>query len=375
MTWSVWRVAPIITSIFFILGVFTLYQVVFDWLKTILRERKVDFKDETLRSWFGVIYMLIFIFSMQSTLVGEKFSWEFMNFIIIALIFCAYFLNIRIPIYLFLPIVLVYMLFNGSFGYWESWCHAISLILTYWAFNFIKRLPAHADSFISYMGIGIVSGAIMWFFVAVKFHLSPIVYIQEWGYLIIFEVLLYSYVRMLVRESKLKGHLLDFANHDALTKSKNYAAYNSDIKILFNHSLENNLDLSMMMFDIDHFKQVNDSYGHLAGDQVLKETSAAVQTVINENDSNVKLYRTGGEEFNVVFPGYDLNSTKPLVTEIFDTLNNMSIENDDKKIRITVSIGVSSLHNKDQSTDEFYKRVDKNLYHSKENGRHQITAV
>lgn len=374
MTWQVWHVSPIITSVFFILGVFTLYQVLFNWLKTVLDERKIKFDEDVINSWFGVIYMLIFIFSLQSTIVGKSSSWEFMNFIVIALIFCAYFLNIRIPYYWFIPIILVYMVFNGSIGYWESWCHAASVMFTYWSFNYIKRLHTDKYLFLRYMLVGISWGAIMWFFVAIKFSLSRSVFIQEWIYLIIFEILLYSYVRMLLRESSLKVHLFEFANHDALTKAQNYGAYNSEIKYLFSNSQKNNLNLSMTMFDIDHFKKINDTYGHLAGDEVLKQVVSTAQSVIDANDSQVLLYRTGGEEFNILFPGYDLQSTKPLVQKIFSALNNMTVDFEDKKIKVTVSMGVSAVSKRDDEPADFYDRVDINLYYSKKHGRMRITA-
>lgn len=375
MTWSVWHVSPVITSIFFILGVFTLYQVVFDWLKTVVHEKKMSISDNTVKSLFGVIYMLVFIFTMQSTIVGKSISWEFMNFIVIALIFCAYFLNIRVPIYFFVPIILVYMVFNHSIGYWESWCHALTIMLSYWSFNYIQRHPTKSHPFIGYIIVGIIWGGIMWYFVALKFSLTMSVFLQEWGYLVIFEVLLYSYVRMLLRESELKGHLEAFANHDALTKSENYAAYSSEIKYLFANSLRNNLGLSMMMFDIDHFKQVNDTYGHLAGDKVLQKAVSTTQTVIDDNDPKVKLYRTGGEEFNVVFPGYDLPATEPIVSQIFNALNHLTVRNKDQEISFTVSMGVSGISSTDKTPDDFYNRVDDNLYHSKKNGRMQITAI
>jgi len=374
MTWSYWRVSPVVTSVFFILGVFTLYQVVFDWLKAVVHEKKLSISDNALRSAFGVVYMLIFIFGMQSTIVGKSISWEFMNFIIIGLIFCAYFLNIRVPLYYFVPIVLVYMVFNNSIGYWESWMHAISIMITYWSFNYIRRMPVRKRPFVSYIIVGVFWGAVMWFFVAVKFHLTTIVFLQEWSYLIIFEVLLYSYVRMLLRESDVRGRLVAFANHDALTKTENYAAYVSEMKVLFPESLRNKLSLSMMMFDIDHFKQVNDTYGNLAGDLVLQKAVTETQKVIDNNDPKVKLYRTGGEEFNVVFPGYDLPSTEPIVRQIFTALNNLDIQDGEKQIKITISVGVSSLMSSDESPDDFYNRVDDNLYHSKKNGRMQITA-
>lgn len=151
MTWQVWRITPIITSVFFVLGVFTLYQVLFDWIKSILDTNKIQLNENALNSWLGVLYMLIFIFGMQSTIVGKFISWEFMNFIVIALIFCAYFLNIHIPYYFFIPIVLIYMIFNVSITYWQSWLHAASIIFTYWPFNYIRTMRSKRHQFINYM--------------------------------------------------------------------------------------------------------------------------------------------------------------------------------------------------------------------------------
>lgn len=375
MTWTVWHVAPFVTGIFFILGVFTLYQVVYDWIKSFLNSKKIQFSENLLNAWFGVLYMLIFIFSMQSSLVGRNVSWEFMNFQIIALIYCAYFLNIRMPYYYFIPVVLIYMLFNNSIGYWQSWCHAITLMSTYWSFNYLRRHENNDHPFHIYIILGIIFGGLMWFFVKLKFSLSWTTFLEEWSYLVIFEILLYSYVIMILRDSNLKMHLVEFANHDALTKTENYAAYSSAIKFLFADSTNNKLNLSMLMFDIDHFKQVNDTYGHLAGDKVLQHVVDVVQTVIDETDSKVKLYRTGGEEFNVIFPGYDLNSTETIVREMFSALNHESVEYNGQKISISVSMGVSQISKKDLEPSDFYTRVDNNLYHSKKNGRMQITAA
>jgi len=370
-----WRVSPFITSIFFILGVFTLYQVLYDWIKSVLDSKNIKFKHSNFNSWFGVLYMLIFIFSMQATLVGKSISWEFMNFQIIALIFCAYFLNIRVPYFYFIPIVIAYMIFNNSVGYWQSWCHAISLMATYWTFNYIRHHEDNNIPFTRYITAGIFFGGLMWFFVSLKFSLSLKIFFEEWFYLVIFEILLYCYVAMILRDSELRTHLFEFANHDALTKTENYAAYSSEMKYLFHDSQHNNLNLSMMMFDIDHFKQVNDTYGHLAGDKVLQQVVDVVQTVINENDTKIKLYRTGGEEFNVLFPSYDMVSVEDVIKEMFSAVNHLGVDVDGKIIHVSISMGVSQVSKADKLPNDFYERVDENLYISKKNGRMRITAV
>lgn len=378
LTWSVWQVSPLITSIFFILGVFTLYQVLFDWMKSVIEVKKWPIDTEKMRSWFGVVYILIFVYSTQLTMVGKSSSWEFMNFQLIALVFCAYFLRIVIPLRWFVPIVLIYMGFNGSLGYWESWCHATTIISFYFSLNYVRsnsnrRRLVHP--FLQYLLVGIAYGGLLWFWVKIKFSLGTATFFEGWVYLILFEILLYSYVRMLLRENELMGHLMKFANHDALTKTENYAAYANEMKYLFDNSHRNKLNLSMMMFDIDHFKVVNDTYGHLAGDKVLQHVVEVVQTVIDENDPNVKLYRTGGEEFNVVFPNYDLDATEPIVRQIFMALNHSEVDIGIKKISISISMVVSEVSTEDKVPNDFYSRVDANLYHSKKNGRMQITAI
>ena len=376
MTWLVWRVSPFITSIFFILGVFTLFEVLVDWIKVKLHSKDINIKDHTVESVVGIIYMLIFSFGMQYSILGQSYSWEFMNFQLIAIVFCAYFLNIRIPYYFLLPIVLLFMIYNSSVGYCESWCHAITLIIFYVTMNkgYLWSQKLKSPLFF-YLGAGIFFGALLWYFMKLKFDLSWTTYVQELSYLVIFELLLYSYVRMLFRDDRLKARLAEVASHDALTKALNYSAYETEVKYLFKNSKDNNLSFSMVMFDIDHFKRVNDTYGHLAGDRVLQHTVDVVQTVLNANDSSVKLYRTGGEEFNILFPNYDLKGTQIIVEEIFTALNHLKVETDEKKIEISVSMGVSQISNKDVTPNDFYKRVDNNLYYSKKHGRMQITTI
>jgi len=376
LTWLVWRVSPFITSIFFILGVFTLFEVLVDWIKVKLHSKDINIKDHTVESVVGIIYMLIFSFGLQYSVLGQSYSWEFMNFQLIAIVFCAYFLNIRIPYYFLLPIVLLFMIYNSSVGYWESWCHAITLIIFYVTMNkgYLWSQKLKSPLFF-YLGTGTFFGALLWYFMKLKFDFSWTTYVQELSYLVIFELLLYSYVRMLFRDDRLKARLAEVASHDALTKALNYSAYETEIKYLFKNSKDNNLSFSMVMFDIDHFKRVNDTYGHLAGDRVLQHTVDVVQTVLNANDSSVKLYRTGGEEFNVLFPNYDLEGTQAIVEEIFTALNHLKVETDEKEIEISVSMGVSQISNKDVTPNDFYKRVDNNLYYSKKHGRMQITTI
>ncbi len=375
MTWSYWRISPFVTSIFFILGILTLYWVLYNWLIGWVHARRINVDDNVINAWFGISYMLIFVFVMHASVVGKSYSWQFMNFQLIAMTFCSFFLNIHIRYYLLFPVVIIYMVFNHSIFYWESWLYAAVLVTFFWSMNFLRVwLEKRRFPWLDYLLAVTFFGALLWDFVRVKFALSWNVYEQELGYLVAFAVLLYVYINMVTQDSKLKTQLTQFANHDALTNAENYAAYTNHVKLLFSSSSKNNLSLSMMMFDIDHFKQVNDTYGHSAGDRVLQEVTRTVQTVLTENDPQVTLYRTGGEEFNVLFPGYDLESTQTIVEEIFDATNHLTVKFNDQQIPLSISVGVSQLRHADTTPQDFYDRVDQHLYYSKRHGRRRVTT-
>lgn len=376
MTWSHWQVPPFATSVFFILGVFTLYWVTFNWLTSWAHTRHLKVSDDTLNNIYGIFYMLVFVFSIQTLVVGGADAWQFMNFQMMGIVFCAYFLNIHMPYYYFIPIVLVYMVFDGSYTYWQSWGHALTLMGFFWALNVIRvKFHDHKLAATAYMLVGTAFGGPLWLWMKFKFQLSWSTFWQEWLYLVIFEALLYVYVSMIVHDSELKLKLAKFASHDALTQSGNFAAYMDEVQYLFRDSRKHHQPFSMVMFDIDHFKHVNDTYGHSVGDQVLRQVAAVAQTVIAENDSEIKFYRTGGEEFNILFPRYKIADANQVAEQIFSAVNHLEIKAGDETIHVSISVGVSAAVATDQTSIDFYNRVDHNLYHSKQNGRMQITVA
>jgi len=376
MTWSRWQVPPFITSVFFVLGVLTLYWVSYNWIASWFHARRINVKDDDVSTWYGIIYMLVFVFGIQTFIVGTTNSWQFMNFQLIAMIFCAYFLNIHVRYYFFFPILFIYMIFNGSMGYWQSWGHAFTMMIFFWVLNVIRvKYRSSRIAPLVYLLVGVPFGGVLWLWMKLKFNFSWVTLGQEWAYLVIFEILLYAYVSMITHDSEIKVRLARFASHDALTKTENFAAYTDTMDHFFEDSTKTGAPLSMMMFDIDHFKHINDTYGHSVGDEVLRKVAETVQTVIAANDSKVRFYRTGGEEFNLLFPGYDVTRTNAIVDQIFMAVNHLEIHAGGEVIQVSISVGVSAITGNDQSPMDFYNRVDKNLYHSKRNGRMQVTVA
>ena len=129
--------------------------------------------------------------------------------------------------------------------------------------------------------------------------------------------------------------------------------------------------LSLVMFDIDHFKQVNDSFGHLAGDYVLKALAEIIKGRIRREDV---LARYGGEEFAVVLPEIDLAGATALAEKIRKLVEVHAFVFEKAPIPLTVSLGVAALDEKVASSDDFIKVADERLYRAKEAGRNRVAS-
>ena len=123
-----------------------------------------------------------------------------------------------------------------------------------------------------------------------------------------------------------------------------------------------------MMLDIDHFKKINDTYGHLAGDFVLKEIAKIIKDSIRKSDI---CGRFGGEEFVIVLPNTKLSGAMKLAERIRETIQNHTFDFNGKKINVTVSIGITSVGVND-SYESLISRADEALYEAKEKGRNRI---
>jgi diguanylate cyclase (GGDEF)-like protein len=126
-----------------------------------------------------------------------------------------------------------------------------------------------------------------------------------------------------------------------------------------------------MLFDIDHFKDVNDNHGHLAGDQVLTTLANLVKAHIRREDF---LARYGGEEFMVILPEIDRARALVAAEKIRVLVSEQAIIYDGKRIPISVSVGVATFDPGMVDLEAFIKEADRNLYEAKERGRNRVVG-
>ncbi|MCL1894082.1 MAG: GGDEF domain-containing protein [Holophagaceae bacterium] len=181
-----------------------------------------------------------------------------------------------------------------------------------------------------------------------------------------------AYARDL-RELKDKTAKLDVAEKmafsDALTGIYNRRYFMQCADFEFNSQSDISTNIGIIMFDIDHFKKVNDTFGHDAGDEALKLTTITAGSALRENDL---FARFGGEEFIILVKNLGLEGLANLATRICKKVENMEFFYEDTRIPITVSAGVTVRKNLAHNTEEVIKHADLALYQAKENGRNRV---
>lgn len=127
--------------------------------------------------------------------------------------------------------------------------------------------------------------------------------------------------------------------------------------------------LAIIMMDIDHFKNINDNYGHSTGDRVLRIIAATILTTVREIDIAARI---GGEEFAFVLPDTNLDEAALIAERLRQNIQNLEIEHDDRSLQITASFGVTVSKSTEQSLECLLTEADDALYIAKKKGRNQV---
>ncbi len=159
---------------------------------------------------------------------------------------------------------------------------------------------------------------------------------------------------------------------DALTKLYNSRYFFSEIKTEIKRNRRYSRDLSLLILDIDFFKEYNDNWGHIEGDRVLMEIGKTIKSCMRSMDT---AYRYGGEEFAIILPETGIDEACVVGTRIKDNINDLIFEPEPgEKQSIKISIGATEIVD-GEDYKAFIKRADKALYKSKETGRDKLSSL
>ncbi|MBV1908486.1 MAG: GGDEF domain-containing protein, partial [Kangiellaceae bacterium] len=159
------------------------------------------------------------------------------------------------------------------------------------------------------------------------------------------------------------------AHRDPLTQIGNRAAFDEALKKHISSFERHRTNFSLMVIDIDFFKNVNDTFGHIAGDKVLKSVAKTVQNTLRRSD---EVFRYGGEEFVVILGNTQQGGAKFIAERIRKAIEDLQVELN-KMISVTTSIGIAASEKVDD-VRRTLELADKALYQAKENGRNQVSV-
>jgi diguanylate cyclase (GGDEF)-like protein/PAS domain S-box-containing protein len=171
---------------------------------------------------------------------------------------------------------------------------------------------------------------------------------------------------------ELSKRLKELSCTDALTRIYNRMAFNDMLQTELNRAQRYQSEMSLIMFDIDHFKQVNDTAGHMAGDELLRQLAELVTSTVRKEDL---FARIGGEEFAVLVPEGTLESARTTAERLRNELAQADFEILGVSLRVTASFGVAALdHDADRTGEKLRREADERLYAAKEAGRDRVVA-
>ncbi|WP_339489480.1 GGDEF domain-containing protein [Pseudomonas sp. EL_65y_Pfl2_R95] len=245
------------------------------------------------------------------------------------------------------------------------------------AFVWIYMIPL-----LSYLLLGRVHG----FFVSVPFMLvSTLLYFQQHRYtldaggmidlgnamlcglLIIVFVHIYESLR-----AQAYRQLERLAQTDALTGVESRGCFQQALERSIQEAERSKLSFVLVILDVDHFKQVNDQWGHVAGDLALKHLCTSILQRLRVTDS---MGRLGGEEFGLLLRNTDLNGAKPLVEDLRQQLASSPLAYGNQEIPLSATFGVAEWPSDGHSLDRLYRCADRRLYYGKQQGRNQLVTA
>jgi len=162
------------------------------------------------------------------------------------------------------------------------------------------------------------------------------------------------------------ARLAELAAIDELTGTKNRRRFREDLYLLFGQAIRLRLPLSLIMLDIDHFKQFNDTFGHLAGDEVLRRVGSILSTAVRSHDV---VARYGGEEFVVLLPATEAENAREVAERLRIAISSATWP----QRQVTASFGIATTNPDTSTVTILLNQADQALYHSKEAGRNVTT--
>ncbi|WP_155287262.1 GGDEF domain-containing protein [Lacticaseibacillus zhaodongensis] len=369
------RITTFITNTLVLIG----FALLFSWLQNAKLGHTPWARYRTpLSIILTCAFLILFHFSSILNIMQEKgaagYGWTYLNFQLITVFFAVQVSNKRSLLFTLAALIGVWYWWLPNFdNYWLPTA-IISLLAMYLVQRFGQRLAD--NTFLFFLGGFLFALPYLY---ANFCSLNGIDVGWPWqiGTLLILELATWTVQHRLQIQRRKQAKLMREARIDELTQLHNFRVFNEDLQAAYTRFQVDDELYALYTFDIDHFKQINDHYGHLVGNQVLQAVSKRLRELTKNIDFPAKSYRTGGEEFSFILFNIqeDYEYARRFSLHVQTELSKLQFTTSKgDTFNITVSMGQDRALKDDQNYLDLYNRADKYLYSSKRIGRDAVTV-
>ena len=368
-------VSTVVTNIIVLLGLIS----VFIWIKEQSKNQFILNHRIACQIAFGVIVML-FLFgeSWSNFFLSKEFvgmHWSYMNLEIIALYGLT--MQIRSEWQLATTLVLTTLWLSSAMKTFDpvaAGLFLVLLVIEIGMYKFADRIFNHR-----WVNAGLFA-AVATLVLSIAWLTLPAQDGQSWVRqliaMLILSVVSYEYSRGLNKMTANSSLFEHEAKYDSLTGLRNFRMFSSDLEARFCQFQKFGKRYAIYAMDVDHFKHINDTYGHLMGNTVLKQVADRIEDVVAKLPYEASLYRTGGEEFTIILQAIveDAAEAERISRHIQNAVSQLTFQVDQgEPFSCTISMGEERVKTADRSVLDAFNRADKYLYTSKHRGRNMIT--
>ncbi|QEA51949.1 GGDEF domain-containing protein [Loigolactobacillus coryniformis] len=357
-------------SFFFAIGYISIYRRIEEGTIRWYRSKQVMLR-------FGELALVVYASSVEISLrILHHFLttnlWTMVNLQTVVALYTCLTLRNKGANLLFLLVTLATF---GSYGTltWGLWLALIGLLIILFVVNLQSAwLVGNLSRYLAFV---LPFGTFTWLLFKAFYAFSwQSLLVQLFCYVCV-ETIVFQYSILLKNRGAASAKLIYETMHDRLTGVPNWAKFNQDFQLYHELMLSTQInEIVLVAIDIDHFKQINDTYGHLAGNAVLTSFAHNLQTYIHQVNSEWEVYRAGGEEFNVIMAGIDQAAAKQVVEAYRQQLHELHVMYEGNKINVTASVGMTKLQGNDVQAEDTIKRAGQYLYQAKQAGRDAVIA-
>ena len=265
---------------------------------------------------------------------------------------------------------------KSSINYFQLFANAVLLLTTFYLIFITQKHSTNKSGFYYFTSIGfsfIYYGLFVITLDTVFVYPKEVINISSKLLFVCGYSLLAIGVTKWIRYNENRQDELSYqANTDELTGILNRRSFTKYIEHAFKNAKIHSEPFSLIIIDIDFFKDINDTYGHMVGDEILKSLSQLMESSFRTTD---KVCRWGGEEFAILLPSTSMNNACNVAEKIRKKVENSFHQVKEKSISYTISLGVSESLAIDETIDKIINRADKALYKAKDSGRNCVKAI